>query len=112
MECDASSGVVTNQPLPSEFVRERKPYSKVAPVKEPATGVESATGAESAAGAESASRNAHYRVDNLPESLWEEALTVAAQTYNAAKVAVENLADTFVPVNQHTTFIFINQLSI
>lgn len=86
MRSGVSGGVVTNQPLPSEFERQRKPYSQATPAKVPA------------ADTESSRRNNHYRVDNLPESLWEEALTVAAQTYNAAKVAVENLADTFVPV--------------
>jgi len=78
-EGGAIGGVVTNQPLPSEFERQRKAHSQSAAAMQPTR------------------RNENYRVDNLPESLWEEALTVAAQTYNAAKVAVENLADTFVP---------------
>ena len=88
-EGGAIGGVVTNQPLPSEFERQRKAHSQSAAAMQPTR------------------RNENYRVDNLPESLWEEALTVAAQTYNAAKVAVENLADTFVPVKKKSPILII-----
>ena len=36
-----------------------------------------------------------YRVNVLPESLWDEAMTVAAQVYNDAKSVVGSLVDPF-----------------
>jgi len=103
----ATYNVVTNQPLPSEFERQRKPYNQIPvnhseqPLAEqtnnPVGGTNNPAAAAGAGAVAARPRrqSGHYHVDNLPESLWEEALTVAAQTYNAAKVAVENLADTF-----------------
>lgn len=97
--------IIDNQPLPSEFLRDRKPYSQTHVEPKPQTPEQPAR-AQAQPETQTPPRvcpkptprsNSTYRVDNLPESLWDEALTVAAQTYNAAKIAVENLADTFVP---------------
>lgn len=96
-----SQEIVHNQPLPSEFLRDRKPYSHV-PLEEPKQAPPQAPQQQTqvpkvSQPSQQNQRDSTYRVDNLPESLWDEALTVAAQTYNAAKSAVGTLADTFVP---------------
>lgn len=103
--------IVYTEPLPSGFLRDRNPYSYVPVEKEsqaqknvpsqaPKETKHNSTGSRSSV----SSRDSSYRVDNLPESFIDEALTFAAQTYNAAKVAVENLADTFVPVRLRFIF--------
>ncbi|KAI9564368.1 hypothetical protein GHT06_008107 [Daphnia sinensis] len=96
-----SQEIVHNQPLPSEFLRDRKPYSHV-PLEEPKQPPPQSPQQKTqvpkvSRPSQQNQRDSTYRVDNLPESLWDEALTVAAQTYNAAKSAVGTLADTFVP---------------
>ena len=82
-----SQEIVHNQPLPSEFLRDRKPYSHV-PLEEPKQQPQKPQPSQKPEQIPKVSRppqqyqrDSTYRVDNLPESLWDEALTVAAQTY-------------------------------
>ncbi|XP_046438449.1 RNA polymerase II degradation factor 1-like isoform X3 [Daphnia pulex] len=99
--------IVHSQPLPSEFLRDRKPYSHspmVESEQQPQKQQEQQQQPQQPQQIPKVSRpprhyqrDSNYRVDNIPESLWDETLTVAAQTYNAAKTAIGNLADTFVP---------------
>lgn len=121
--------IVHSQPLPSEFLRDRKPYSHCPMVEseqQPQKQQEQQPQQipKVSRPPKHYQRDSSYRVDNIPESLWDETLTVAAQTYlifiistisyafdisvyllffsfsryNAAKTAIGNLADTFVPV--------------
>lgn len=83
--------IVHSQPLPSEFLRDRKPYRHVPPEERQQNTMpqqqEAAQQEPSQSTPNNIPRRSHqsqernYRVDNLPESLWDEALTVAAQTY-------------------------------
>lgn len=68
--------VVRDQPLPCEFSRDRHPYNQV--LAERTT--ENQQKPEPKAAPKQAHRDPKYRVDHLPESLWDEAMTVAAQT--------------------------------
>lgn len=79
--------IVHSQPLPSEFLRDRKPYSHV-PLEEPKQQPPKPQPTQKpqqipivSRPPQQYQRDSTYRVDNLPESLWDEALTVAAQTY-------------------------------
>ncbi|XP_057370680.1 uncharacterized protein LOC130691721 [Daphnia carinata] len=96
-----SQEIVHNQPLPSEFLRDRKPYTHV-PLEEPKQPPPQSPQQQTqvpkvSRPSQQNQRDSTYRVDNIPESFWDEAMTVAAHTYNAAKSAVGTLADTFVP---------------
>lgn len=79
--------IINNQPLPSEFLRDRKPYSQAhvetkphTPEHQPRAQAQPQTQTPTPPKPTPRS-NSTYRVDHLPESLWDEALTVAAQTY-------------------------------
>ena len=98
-----NTNVIADHSLPPEFARQRNPYShsNTLPSVKPVGRATPPKQTPEETPKESLPRKTpedRYRVDNLPESLWDETLTVAAQAYNAAKVVVENLADTFVPV--------------
>ena len=86
--------IVHNQPLPSEFLRDRSPYSSEAPPEQAANQQQRNGNIPTApapkpqpqqqqkASKQRTDRDSRtYHVDSLPESLWDEALTVAAQTY-------------------------------
>jgi len=95
--------IVNHQPLPPEFQRNRNPYAAAIQESEnPSLSSQTTTPAEPERAPESSERPRDpYRVDVLPESLWEEAMTVAAKGYNAAKMVVGNLGslvDPFAPV--------------
>ena len=97
--------IVSHQPLPPEFHRNRNPYAAAIQVSEnPLLSSQTTTPGEPERAPESSERARDaYRVDVLPESLWEEAMTVAAKGYNAAKMVVGNLGslvDPFAPVCQ------------
>ncbi len=71
--------VVRDQPLPCEFSRDRHPYSQVSAQR--TTGIQQQKPEPIKEAPKQAHRDPKYRVDHLPESLWDEAMTVAAQTY-------------------------------
>lgn len=83
--------IVHSQPLPSEFLRDRSPYSQVTPEQPANVQQQQQNGTIPTAPSKPQQQKSSkqrperdsrtYHVDSLPESLWDEALTVAAQTY-------------------------------
>jgi hypothetical protein len=80
--------IVHSQPLPSEFLRDRKPYShcpmvesEQQPQKQQEQQQQPQQIPKVSRPPKHYQRDSNYRVDNIPESLWDETLTVAAQTY-------------------------------